>query len=334
MGTEPASAGRVDPVALARLLRPRSVAVVGASDVATSVGGAPLALLERFGYPGEVYPVSPSRDAIGERACRHSIDELPVGVDAAILAIPRAAVPGALEALVRRGVGGAVVFSSGYAETGPEGATDQRALADFAREHGLALAGPNCLGLVNFGDRVPLTFGDAAPNRRVRPRGLAVVAQSGAMTLALTYAAMAKDVTVTYAVSTGNEAVIGVEDYLDALVDDDATAAVAMLVEQIRRPAAFLAAARRARERGVSVLLVALGRGERARRVAHPHRRPGGRLRGDPRGAGGRGRRRPGVDRRADRPGRRRDQVPPAGGSRSRRADRLGRDEDVLARLQ
>ena len=185
MGTEPASSW-VDPVALGRLLRPRSVAVVGASDVATSVGGAPLVLLERFGFTGEVYPVSPSRASIGARACLRSIDELPEGVDAAILAIPRASVPGALEALSRRGVGGAVVFSSGYAETGPEGAADQRALADFAREHGLAVAGPNCLGLVNFVERVPLTFGDASPNRRVRPRGLAVVAQSGAMTLALT----------------------------------------------------------------------------------------------------------------------------------------------------
>ncbi|OYV61071.1 MAG: hypothetical protein B7Z69_02150 [Actinobacteria bacterium 21-73-9] len=179
MGAEPAPPSRVDPVALGRLLRPRSVAVVGASDVTTSVGGAPLVLLERFGFAGEVYPVSPSRDAINGRACLHSIDELPHGVDAAILAIPRAAVPGALEALSRRGVGGAVVFSSGYAETGPEGAADQRALAAFARERGLALAGPNCLGLVNFVERVPLTFGDASPNRRTRPRGLAILAQSG-----------------------------------------------------------------------------------------------------------------------------------------------------------
>ena len=113
MGTEPAPRTRVDPVALGRLLRPRSVAVVGASDVATSVGGAPLVLLERFGFTGEVYPVSPSRESIGGRTCLHSIDELPVGVDAAILAIPRAAVLGALEALSRRGTGGAVVFSSG-----------------------------------------------------------------------------------------------------------------------------------------------------------------------------------------------------------------------------
>lgn len=271
MATESAPRARVDPVTLGRLLRPRSVAVVGASDVATSVGGAPLVLLERFGFTGEVYPVSPSRESIGGRTCLHSIDELPEGVDAAILAIPRAAVPEALEALVRRGVGGAVVFSSGYAETGPEGADDQSALAAFAREHGLALAGPNCLGLVNFVDRVPLTFGDASPNRRTRPRGLGIVAQSGAMTLALTYAAMAKDVTVTYAVSTGNEAVIGIEDYLDALVDDDATAVVAMLVEQIRQPGEFLAAARRARERGVEVIVVHLGRGERARRASITH---------------------------------------------------------------
>jgi len=86
------------------------------------------------------------------------------------------------------------VFSSGYAEAGEAGSSAQETLTALAHKHGLALAGPNCLGLVNFVNRVPLTFGDVEPNRRDPRGGLAIISQSGAMSLALTYAAMAQDI--------------------------------------------------------------------------------------------------------------------------------------------
>jgi len=259
------------PDALERLVRPRSVAIVGASDEPASIGGAPLVLLERFGYEGDVHLVSRSRREIRGRACVASIEELPFGVDAAILAIPKAGVADAVEQAGRRGVGGVVVFSSGYGELDAAGAAAERALATSAARHGIALAGPNCLGLVNFADGVPLTFGDVAPNRRPGGPGVAIVAQSGAMSLALTYAAMAQDTSVTYAISTGNEAVLGVEDHLRLVIADERTRAVVMLVEQIRRPAEFLALAREAREREVTVCVLHTGRGERAKAASLTH---------------------------------------------------------------
>ncbi len=267
----PAELSRISRESIRRLLHPRSVAVVGASDVPSSIGGAPLALMERFGYRGEIHLVSRTRTEVNGRRCVASIEELPDGVDAAILAIPKEGLADAVEACGQKGMGGAIAFSSGYAEIDEEGVSRQLALASTARMYDLALAGPNCLGLINFVDGVPLTFGDASPNRRTEGPGLAILAQSGAMSLALTYAAMAQDINVSYAVSTGNEAVLSVEDYLDALLDERSTRVVALLVEQIRRPADFLRLSREARDREVALCVVHLGRDPRARAASTSH---------------------------------------------------------------
>ena len=267
----PGELPRISRDAIRRLLHPRSVAVVGASDVPSSIGGAPLSLMERFGYRGEIHLVSRSRAEVNGRRCVSSIEELPDGVDAAILAIPKEGLARAVEACGQRGIGGAIAFSSGYAEIDEDGASQQLALARTATTYDLALAGPNCLGLINFVDGVPLTFGDASPNRRAEGPGLAILAQSGAMSLALTYAAMAQDINVTYAVSTGNEAVLGVEDYLDAILLERSTRVVALLVEQIRRPAEFLRLSREAVDREIALCVLHLGRNPRARAASVSH---------------------------------------------------------------
>jgi acyl-CoA synthetase (NDP forming) len=194
-----------------------------------------------------------------------------LGVDAAILAIPKSGAVEAVEAAGRRAVGGVIVFSSGYAEIDAAGNEEQVELARVATDNDIALGGPNCLGLVNFVDSVPLTFGDVAPNRRVGAPGVAIVAQSGAMSLALTYAAQAQGIPVSYTISTGNEAVLGIEDYLAALLEEEATGAVALLAEQIRRPNDFMALARRARERGVAICVLHAGRGQRAQASSRSH---------------------------------------------------------------
>lgn len=262
---------RIPIEAVRRLLKPRSVAIVGASSEVAAIGGAPLILLERFGYDGEVHLVSRTRTEINGRPCVPSIDELPSGVDAVILAIPQAGVRDAVEAAGRRGIGGVIVFSSGYAEAGEAGSSAQETLTALAHKHGLALAGPNCLGLVNFVNRVPLTFGDVEPNRRDPRGGLAIISQSGAMSLALTYAAMAQDIPVSYAISTGNEAVLGIEDYLNVLIEEGTTKVVALLIEQIRRPKMFLALAKKARECGIAICALHTGRGVRSQIASLSH---------------------------------------------------------------
>ena len=265
------SSPRVSRQAVQRLLHPQSIAIVGASDVPESIGGAPIALLERFGYVGDVYYVSRTRTHINGRPCVDSIENLPYGVDALVLAIPKAGVIDAVVAAGGRGAGGAIVFSSGYAEADSDGAVDQLELASVATKYDLALAGPNCLGLINFTESVPLTFGDATPNRRDGGPSLAIISQSGAMSLALTYAAMAQDIAVSYTISTGNEAVLGIEDYLGVILDEEGPRAVALLIEQIRRPAEFIELARVARKRGIALCVLHTGRSERGQAASLTH---------------------------------------------------------------
>jgi acyl-CoA synthetase (NDP forming) len=200
-----------------------------------------------------------------------SIDELPEGIDAALLAVPAHAVASAVEACGRRGIGGVVVFASGFAEVDGTGQAAQRELAALARRSGLALAGPNCLGAVNFVDGVPLTFGAVEPAPVGDRAALGIVAQSGAMSFALLYAAQSEGIPLSYTISTGNEAVVGVEDYLAFLLADEHTRAVALLVEQIRRPERFLSLAAQARAMGKALCILHTGSSERGRQAARSH---------------------------------------------------------------
>ncbi|MFT8246230.1 acetate--CoA ligase family protein [Roseomonas sp. BN140053] len=266
----PAAAGGERRDAVTRLLRPRSVAVIGASPAPGSLGGGVLANLERFRFAGPIHLVHPTRAEINGRPCLPSPDALPEGVDCAVLAIPRAGVMEAAAACARRGVGGLILFSAGFAEAGEEGRAEQEKLAALARAHGMAIEGPNCLGMVNYVDGIPLTFGGAQPIP-LRGPGLGVVSQSGAMASVLRAALQAREIDVTFTISTGNEALNGIEDFLEPLLADDATAAVAMVVEQFRDPPRFLDLARRARAMGKPILLLHPGRSAAARLSAQTH---------------------------------------------------------------
>ncbi|QNA86806.1 acetate--CoA ligase family protein [Sphingomonas sp. So64.6b] len=241
---------------LDRLLRPRSVAIIGASDKPGALGASVLANLERQGFPGEIHLVNPKRSEIGGRLCVASVDDLPEGVDAAVLAIPRAGVLDAIRGLARRKVGAAVIFSAGFAEDGPQGLADQQEIARIAQAAGMVVEGPNCLGLVNFRDRVSLTFIELPEVRAEGERRVGIVSQSGAMAAVLATTMITREVPLSCYVSTGNEAASGVEDYLEHFVADPDTAVIAMIVEHFRKPARFLAVARAARAAGKRVVLL------------------------------------------------------------------------------
>src|SRR5580704_12342322 len=146
----PTNAKRVmsEPNPIDRLLRPRSVAIVGASPTPSSFGASVLANLETAGFAGDLHLINPKRSEIHGRPCLPSIDALPHGVDCAVLAIPRASVLESVAACGRRGVGGVIIFSAGFAESGAEGRADQEKLAAIARDYGMIVEGPNCLGMV------------------------------------------------------------------------------------------------------------------------------------------------------------------------------------------
>jgi acyl-CoA synthetase (NDP forming) len=264
----------VDAAAIARLLKPRSVAIVGASGDPRSIGGNVLGNLRRAGFAGELHLVSRTRAEIDGHPCVASIDDLPPGLDAIVLVLPHEAVLDAIAACGRRKVNGAIVFASGFAEVGPEGRALQERLAALAREAGMVVNGPNNLGFINYVDAIPLTFGEYQPMPQAGPggtAGVAVIGQSGAVANAIRDSLIASGLKVTFLVSTGNEAVLSAEDFLEQVLEDPATGVLTLFVEQIRKPAKLLRLAARARALGKRLVLMQPGRTEAAQAAAQSH---------------------------------------------------------------
>ncbi len=254
-----------------KLLRPRSIALVGASSTPGSLGEFVLLNLLNAGYAGALYLVNPKRPVIHGHQCLASIAELPVGVDCAVLAIPGSAVLEAARACAQKNIGSLIVFSSGFAESGENGKAAQHELACLAREHGMIIEGPNCLGMVNYIDAIALTFVVTPPQAQRDSPGVAILSQSGALAAVVAVNMRHHGITLTYSVSTGNEASHGVEDFLEHLIDDAGTRVLALIVEQFRKPKRFLHLARKAREKGKFIVLLHPGSSSAARESAATH---------------------------------------------------------------
>lgn len=253
-----------------RLLRPRSIAIVGASETPGSLGASVLANLVRNEFAGDIHLVNPKRETISGRPAVPSVEALPEGVDCAILAIPRVAVLDTMRQLAAKKAGAAIIFAAGFAEGGEQGVADQQEIGRIANEAGIVVEGPNCLGSVNYLDRIPLTFIDTHV-KTASPGGVGIVSQSGAMAAVLAVMLESRTMDLTYSVSTGNEAGSGVEDYLEFMIDDEKTRIIAMIVEQFRDPARFLALVEKASAAGKPVILLHPGKSSAARESAATH---------------------------------------------------------------
>lgn len=255
-----------------RLLRPRSVAVIGASDRTGALGATLLNNLVQYEFAGEIYPVNPKRDELLGLKVYHSVEELPEGIDCAVLAIPRPFVLDTVRGLAARKCGAVVIYSAGFSEAGEQGTREQLELGAIAAETGMVIEGPNCLGCTNYVERVPLTFVET--NMMTPPAGaraVGIASQSGALAAVLATALHPRGCYVSTSVSTGNEAASGVEDYVEWLVDDPDTHVIAMYVESLRRPQAFIAAARRARAAGKPIVMLHPGKSNKAQESAATH---------------------------------------------------------------
>ncbi|WP_206366443.1 acetate--CoA ligase family protein [Sphingomonas gei] len=257
--------------ALARLLQPRSIAIAGASPDPATIGGVVLANCDRFGFTGPIHLISPTRDEINGRPCVRSVDDLPQGVDALVLNVPRAAILPAVKAAAQRGVGGVIVFASGFAEGSEDGRREQEEIARVCREAGMALLGPNCMGYVNYAGGAALTFEPAHPRPLGDRRSVAVVAQSGATASGIRAGLLGREVSVSLSVATGNEAVVHASDLIELIVAEGTASAIAIYVEQIRNPEAFLRAVRKARDAGIPVIMMHPGRSKRGQQAAQSH---------------------------------------------------------------
>ncbi|HYM76065.1 MAG TPA: acetate--CoA ligase family protein [Candidatus Dormibacteraeota bacterium] len=254
-----------------RLLRPRTIALVGASASESSLGASVLENLESAEYSGKLYLINPKRPTIQGHRCLGSIEELPANVDCAVLAIPAASVVESARACASKGVRSLVIFSAGFAEAGVKGQETQGQLAEIARESGMILQGPNCLGTVNYVDGIPLTFVSTPTQPHTEAPGAAIISQSGALVAVIAVNMRHYRIPLTYSVSTGNEASLGVEDFVDHLIGDKRTRVLVLIVEQFRQPRRFLELAQRARAAGQFIVLLHPGRSKAARVSAATH---------------------------------------------------------------
>ena len=263
----PAKGGRRDQVLpwsrrLSRLLRPRSVAVIGGRGAAEVVRQC-----ERMEYDGEIWPVHPARRSIEGRPVFRSVDHLPGSPDAAFVAVNRHATVAAVAGLARLGAGGAVCYASGFLESG-DGADLQRALVAAAGE--MPMVGPNCYGLLNYLDGAPL-WPDQHGGRRLDPRerGVAIITQSSNIAVSLTM--QQRGLPLAYVITAGNQAQLGVSDLAAALLEDGRVSALGLHVEGFDSIPGFEALAATARARRVPVAVIKAGRSERGRAAALSH---------------------------------------------------------------
>lgn len=256
--------------AIARLLSPRSIAIAGASADFSKINGRPLRHLLDKGFAGRLLPVNPKYRDIAGVACHASIDALPEAPDLAVVAVPAREVPACIEALGRRGARAAVVFSSGFGETGDAGRElEQRTLA-LARAAGLVLCGPNCLGFVNAFDKVWATFSQYADGPPAEgPVGF--VTQSGAFGTAIAALARARGLGLGYFVNTGNEADLEFSEVMSAVVEDPRVRVAAGYLEGLRDGAALVRLARRCHALGKPLVLTKVGRRAAGARAAASH---------------------------------------------------------------
>lgn len=248
------------------LMTPRSVVVLGASPREGALGNTVVKNLLELGFKGEIYPVHPKAPEVCGLKALPAISLIPDKADCAVVCLSADKVLPALEEAARHGVGAAVIFASGFAETGEAGGKLQDALARLARRTGMKICGPNCLGLANF-DR-EITLYSATLATPLAKGDVAVLSHSGSGCIALSSTGRFG---LSQLVSIGNGAVVDVHDYLDYLAEDDATRVAAIFLESIRNPQAFATAARKMRQAGKWVVALKVGRSAKGAAATAAH---------------------------------------------------------------
>ncbi len=252
------------------LIHPRSIAIVGASAELSKINGRPLKFLLEKGYAGRILPVNPKYPQIAGLPCSPDIASLPEAADLAIVAVPAREVLASIDALGRRGVRAAVVFSSGFGETGPEGLQLEQAVVDCARRHGMVLCGPNCLGFVNAFDKVYATFSQYADGE-TGPGPIAFVTQSGAFGTAIAALARQRGLGLGYFINTGNQADLDFSELMDSVIDDPRIRVAAGYLEGLEDGAALIRLAQRCQALGKPLVLTKVGRMASGQRAAASH---------------------------------------------------------------
>lgn len=254
---------------LATLFAPASVAVVGASSDPTKLSGRPLRYLRSYGYAGRIYPVNPRYAEVDSLTCHPSVTTLPEPPELALILSPAESVPALLRECGERGTNFAVVIASGFAEAG--NTAGQAAIREVAETTGMRVVGPNCVGLLSTASKVTATFSTVLQRGMVPAGPISIVSQSGALANSLLQSLWALSLGVGHWISLGNEADLSAIEVLEFLAGDPQTRVIVLFVEGFRQGQRLVAAGRRARAAGKTVLLLRGGQSEAGRQASLSH---------------------------------------------------------------
>jgi acetyl coenzyme A synthetase (ADP forming)-like protein len=257
-----------EAASMSRILAPHSIAVIGASREAGTVGNTLFRNLLAYGFTGPVYPVNPSGTSVAGVRAYPTVLDVPDDVDLAVVIVPQSAVLEVVEQCSQKHVRGLVVISAGFAESGPEGERAEREVVALARAHGMRVIGPNCLGVVNTDPDVRMN----ASFSPVQPRhgNVAFLSQSGGLGIELMARAARLDLGVSTFVSVGNKADVSGNDLLQHWSDDPATGVILLYLESFGNPRKFSRLARRV-ARHTPIVAVKGGRTRAGTRAASSH---------------------------------------------------------------
>jgi acyl-CoA synthetase (NDP forming) len=260
------------PAALAQaLFAPRAIALIGASGDPKKNTSRPQRFLRKHGYTGKIVPINPGREEIGGERAYPDLLSMPGEVDHAFIMVPADAVAAAIEQCVAKRVPVATIYTDGFAETGAEGRVKQERLVAIAREGGVRLVGPNCIGLLSTQTHCILTVNAVLEKLEITPGPLALVSQSGSMMGGLMSRGLGRGVGFSKLISVGNESDVSVGEITDMLVDDPHTRTILLFMETIRDGERLAHAARRAAAAGKPVIVYKLGRSEVGQDLAASH---------------------------------------------------------------
>ena len=255
-----------------RIIKPRSVAVIGASEDEAKFGGRIMANVLRHGYAGELIPINPNRETIFGKRAYPNIAAAPGPIDLVVIAVPAAQLLRTVEDCGAAGVGACVVITAQLGEFDVAGARLQDAIVKVAAGFGMRLIGPNCMGLITATHALGLTSSPTLQYAdRLRPGSVGFVSQSGALMGALFVHGHDHGVGFTSMITVGNQADLELSDFFEGLIADDETNTICLYVEAIKDAPRFVALANRARARAKRVIAIKAGRTEAGSAMARSH---------------------------------------------------------------
>jgi acetate---CoA ligase (ADP-forming) len=253
------------------LLTPRSVAVVGASDNPSRIGGRPLSFFKNLGYEGKIFPVNPNRDKVQGLDAYPSLRDVSEPVDFVLVAVPASGVVDVMHQAVEKRAKTVMIFSSGFGEMNEEGQARQDELTRIARESGVRVIGPNCLGVFNSSINFYPTFTSTIERRQPKPGGLGIASQSGAYGSHIFYLADQRGLEMTYWITTGNECDVHVAEAIKLMAEKEDVHAICAYAESIKDGDMLVEGLEIARANRKPVILMKVGRSAVGAEAASSH---------------------------------------------------------------